>query len=181
MIQKWNETYRSGWWLEWKLLPCGWRNAPSSAELFTFADCFQKLRCDVQPIIIQLFPEELGKLVVDEQPKVSVEIEQQPADDKTYASLDVVTLKPVANLQGTQSHQIWEKCPAGVKFFAGLRVQIWVGVYNLCMCQFLCSKNYLIVLWGWFSPIFNLQKAFPVWGFKWNCSKELGVAWWVTW
>ena len=45
ILQKWNETCRGGWWLKWKLIPCLWRNAPACADLFTFADYFQKLRC----------------------------------------------------------------------------------------------------------------------------------------
>ena len=47
IIPKSDETYRVGWWLKWKLIPCRWRNTPSRADLFTFADYFPKLRCDL--------------------------------------------------------------------------------------------------------------------------------------
>ena len=61
-----------------------------------------------------LFPaEELGKLAVDATgARVGVGGEtqsQQQADDKTYASLDVVTLKPIAHLQGNQTVQLPKK------------------------------------------------------------------------
>ena len=39
------DTYTGGWWLKWKLRACWWRFGYSFAEIFTFAEDFQKEQC----------------------------------------------------------------------------------------------------------------------------------------